>query len=57
VANVFDQTAPGPKKLLINNCYILIASDGRTAALLVVSMARYDSSSRLALHPAKDPKM
>src|SRR5688572_1497302 len=36
-----------------NNFPICSTSDGRTAALLVVAIARYDSSSRLALHPAR----
>lgn len=34
-----------------NNLRICSASDGRAAALLVVAIARYDSSSRLASHP------
>jgi hypothetical protein len=36
-----------------NNFPICSTSDGRTVALLVVAIARYDSSSRLALHPAR----
>ena len=36
-----------------NNCHIWIDSGGRAAALLVVAIARYDSSSRLASHPAR----
>jgi hypothetical protein len=35
------------------NFPISSASDRRTAALLVVAIARYDSFSCLALHPAR----